>query len=159
MYEILLRNLDICGTAETCTGCSMRSEDKVPECYQRLMMMAAYALRERLKEEEKMIHTDDLLRRLVELMRNTVTNKEAYIGGLNTAMFIAMTLSKGKKEEGVYVVKYPKDMFSVTIYLILAQGIKITEALRECQKSILYALNKKYPKLCKEVNVYAIGLR
>ena len=66
---------------------------------------------------------------------------------------------KGKMEEGVYVVRYPKDTFSVTIYLVLAQGIKITEALRECQKAILYALNKKYPGLCKEVNVYALGLR
>ena len=73
--------------------------------------------------------------------------------------FVSKITKKGKMEEGVYVVRYPKNTFSVSVYLVLAQGIKITEALRECQKSILFALNKKYPKLCREVNVYAIGLR
>ena len=72
---------------------------------------------------------------------------------------VSKITKKGKMEEGVYVVRYPKDTFSVTIYLVLAQGIKITEALRECQKSIKFTLDKKYPKLCREVNVYVLELR
>ena len=113
------------------------------------------------KEENKSnslkIKTEDIIALSAKTAKNcygvvAIANKEE----INLVLQIT---KKGKMEQGVYVVKYPKNTFSVTIYLILAQGIKITEALRECQKSILYALNKKYPKLCREVNVYAIGLR
>lgn len=72
---------------------------------------------------------------------------------------ITKIIKKGKKEEGVFCFKNADGTFSVSIYLLLAQDIKITEALRECQKSIRYAVNKKYPGALKKVNVYAIGLR
>ena len=118
-----------------------------------------------MKSEEKKsnslkIKTEDIIALSAKTAKNcygvvAIANKEE----INVVAKTIKKIMKGKNEVGVYVVKYPKDMFSVTIYLVLAQGIKITEALRECQKSILYALNKKYPKLCKEVNVYAIGLR
>lgn len=72
---------------------------------------------------------------------------------------ISNIIKKGSKEKGVYVIKYVDGTFSVNIYLVLDKDIKITETLRECQKSIRYALNKKYPGLVKKVNVYAIGLR
>ncbi len=109
------------------------------------------------KSNSLKIETEEIIKVASNAARNcygvvAIANKE----DINLVLQIT---KKGKMEQGVYVVKYPKNTFSVTIYLILAQGIKITEALRECQKSILYALNKKYPKLCREVNVYAIGLR
>ena len=72
---------------------------------------------------------------------------------------ISKITKKGKMEEGVFVTKRSDNTFAVSIYLVLAQGIKITEALRECQKAIKYTLNKKYPKMCREVNVYVCGLR
>ena len=115
-----------------------------------------------MKNEEKKsdslrIETEEIIKLVSKIARDcygvvAIANKE----DINV---VAKITKKGKMEQGVYVVKYPRNTFSVTIYLVLAQGIKITEALRECQKSILYALNKKYPKLCREVNVYAIGLR
>ena len=66
---------------------------------------------------------------------------------------------KGKKEEGVKVRKHADGTFSVDINLVLAYSIKITEALRECQKSIKFTLDKKYPKMCREVNVYVLELQ
>ena len=66
---------------------------------------------------------------------------------------------KGKKEEGVHVHKHSDGTFTVDVNLILAFDIKITEALRECQKSIKFTLDKKYPKLCRDVNVYVLELR
>ena len=66
---------------------------------------------------------------------------------------------KGKMEEGIFVSKKGNNTFEVDVYLFMAQSIKITEALRECQKNIRYVLDKKYPKLCKAVNVYVSDLR
>ena len=98
MYEILLNDLDICSTKETCTGCSVEGEDKVPECYQLVMARAAEAIRERLEQEKKMINQEQFLRNLVSLTRNTIANKEAYIDGLNAAMYVAMTTPTAGKE-------------------------------------------------------------
>lgn len=78
---------------------------------------------------------------------------------INLVEKISTIIKKGKKEEGVFVTKYSDNTFSVSVYLVLAQDIKITEALRECQKSIRFTLNKKYPGQCKAVNVYANELR
>ena len=72
---------------------------------------------------------------------------------------ISKITKKGKMEEGVFVTKRSDNTFTVSIYLVLAQDIKITEALRECQKSIKFVLDKKYPHMCREVNVYVTELR
>ena len=113
--------------------------------------------KEEIKSNSLKIKTEDIIALSAKTAKNcygvvAIADKE----DINVVTKIT---KKGKMEEGVYVVRYPRVTFSVTIYLVMARDIKITEALRECQKSILYALNKKYPKLCKEVNVYAIGLR
>lgn len=65
---------------------------------------------------------------------------------------------KGKAEEGILVKKKADNTFTLDVYLVLAQGIKITESLRECRKSIRYRLDKTFPKLCREVNVYALDI-
>ena len=65
---------------------------------------------------------------------------------------------KGKAEEGIFVKRKSDNTFALDVYLVLAQGIKITESLRECRKSIRYRLDKVFPKLCREVNVYALEI-
>lgn len=65
---------------------------------------------------------------------------------------------KGIAEEGVLVSQNSDGTFALDVYLVLAQGIKITEALRQCQKSIKFKLDKLYPKMCREVNVYALDI-
>ena len=63
-------------------------------------------------------------------------------------------VKKGIKEDAIYVKKFPNRTFTVDVYLVLSNEVKITEALVETQKTIMYQLNKKFDKLCTSVNVY-----
>ena len=61
---------------------------------------------------------------------------------------------KGIVADAIYVKKYPNSTFSVDVYLILSDELKITESLAECQKNIMYQLNKTFTNCCIGVNVY-----
>ena len=63
-------------------------------------------------------------------------------------------VKKGIVEDAIYVKKYPNATFSVDVYLILSDELKITESLVECQKNIMYQLNKTFTNCCVGVNVY-----
>ena len=63
-------------------------------------------------------------------------------------------VKKGIIEDAIYVKKFPNRTFSVDVYLALSNEVKITEALVECQKTIMFQLNKKFNKMCVGVNVY-----
>ena len=58
------------------------------------------------------------------------------------------------EDQAIYVKKFANRTFSVDVYLVLSNEVKITEALVECQKTIMYQLNKKFNKSCTSVNVY-----
>ena len=97
---------------------------------------------------------------IVALVSRTARNSYGVIAiASKDEVDLTKITKKGKMEEGVFVTKRSDNTFAVSIYLVLAQEIKITEALRECQKSIKFVLEKKYPKMCREVNVYVIELR
>ena len=81
-----------------------------------------------------------------------IANKKAEMNGKS------QKIKKGKAEEGIFVKKQTNNTFALDVYLVMAQGIKITEALRECRKSIRYRLDKTFPKMCREVNVYALDI-
>ena len=63
-------------------------------------------------------------------------------------------IKKGIVEDAIYVKKFPNRTFTVDVYLAFSSDVKITEALVECQKTIMFMLNKKFSNLCKGVNVY-----
>ena len=63
-------------------------------------------------------------------------------------------IKKGIVEDAIYVKKFANRTFTVDVYLALSNEVKITEALAECQKKIMYQLNKTFSKLCVGVNVY-----
>ena len=58
------------------------------------------------------------------------------------------------EDQAIYVKKFANRTFSVDVYLVLSNEVKITEALVECQKTIMYQLNKKFNKSCTGVNVF-----
>lgn len=58
------------------------------------------------------------------------------------------------EDAAIYVKKSPNRTFTVDVYLVLSNEVKLTEALAECQKTILYQLNKWCGGLCTAVNVY-----
>lgn len=67
----------------------------------------------------------------------------------------SLTLKNQKKVDGVIIKKYQDGTFSLSFYLVVKANVKISEVLLEAQKVVLYQLNKKYPSLIKEVNLYA----
>lgn len=64
-------------------------------------------------------------------------------------------IKKGKKEEAIFVKRGIGNTFSIDVYLILANDVKITETLSSAQEVILYNLNKKFAKACTAVNVFS----
>ena len=62
------------------------------------------------------------------------------------------------EDQAIYVKKFANRTFTVDVYLVLSNEVKITEALVECQKTIMYQLNKKFNKACTGVNVYGESL-
>ena len=47
-------------------------------------------------------------------------------------------IKKGKKEDAIYVKKLPNRTFTVDVYLVLSNEVKITESLVEAQKVIFH---------------------
>ena len=113
------------------------------------------------KQSKKSNRLDKQSKEIIDIVRQTAMNSYGVIAiaTKDEINLISKITKKGKMEEGIFVTKRSDDTFAVSIYLVLAQEIKITEALRECQKSIKFILDKKYPKLCREVNVYVCELR
>lgn len=67
---------------------------------------------------------------------------------------IELAIKKGTIEDAIYVNKKPNRTFTIDVYLVLSNEVKITESLVECQKNIMYILNNKFNKACTGVNVY-----
>ena len=63
-------------------------------------------------------------------------------------------VKKGIVEEAIYVKKNANRTFTVDVYLAFSNEVKITEALAESQKTIMYFLNKQFNKRCVGVNVF-----
>lgn len=61
-------------------------------------------------------------------------------------------------KKGIIVRKYANGLFSVDLYVLLADEVKLTETLSECQKVVRYKLNKNYNNQCRHVNVYAMSV-
>ena len=58
------------------------------------------------------------------------------------------------EDQAIYVRKYANRTFTVDVYLVLSNEVKLTETLVECQKTIMYQLNKQFNKSLTGVNVY-----
>ena len=96
----------------------------------------------------KVVSTDKTLSEIKALVAEAV--KDSY----GVAEIATLLIKKGK-EENIIVKMHSKGTFSVEVHVIMATGVKITESLFECQKIIKYRLDKKFPKLCRSVDIYA----
>ena len=69
-------------------------------------------------------------------------------------------VEKEKASRGIFVRKNAKTgTFDVDLYLVLAGEVKLTETIFECQKVVRYALNRKYNRACRKVNVYVVSIK
>ena len=97
--EGLLKDLDICGKAESCMGCSQdKDQPEKLDCFRVIMEQAADVIRELLEDRKRMIDRNELVKALGVQMRKTLTNNEGYVNGLIAASNIA-ALMPGAGEE------------------------------------------------------------
>lgn len=64
-----------------------------------------------------------------------------------------------KASRGIFVRRVPNNMFDVDLYVILSSEVKLTETIFECQKVVRYALNRKYDRACRKVNVFVVSIK
>lgn len=67
---------------------------------------------------------------------------------------IGEILLKDNFVKGIIVDKV-KDSYNVSLYLIIARNVKITEVLSEVQKKVKYDLEKTFAIKVKRLNVFA----
>jgi len=67
---------------------------------------------------------------------------------------VAQTNNKKGNKEDFIVIDIHKNTFSVEVHINVALGVKVTEIIRSCKKTIVTVLNHKYPKKCTFVDVY-----
>ncbi len=96
----------------------------------------------------KVVSTDNTVSIIKSLIEEAV--KDSY-----GVAEIAKLYTKKGKEENINIKMRSDGTFNVEIHVVMATGVKITESLFECQKIIKYRLDKKLPKLCKSVDIYA----
>ena len=69
-------------------------------------------------------------------------------------------LTKKDAKKGISVLTTSASgAFNVEINLILSRDVKISEAMRECQKVVRYTLNKITNNNCKKVDIFVIGVK
>jgi uncharacterized alkaline shock family protein YloU len=87
---------------------------------------------------------------LYQLIEDTVLNCYGVYG-----VAYETNEKKGNADSGIVIRRFADSKLSVEVYLIVAQDVKITEVLRECQNQLKFTLNLKHPKLFKSINVFA----
>lgn len=98
----------------------------------------------------KAVSTKDIIKNVKALVSDAI--KDSY--GVSEIV----TNGKKGKEESIIVTLHNNQTFDIDAKVVMAPGVKITEALYETQKIVKYRVDKAYPKLCNKVNVYAIGI-
>lgn len=101
--------------------------------------------------ESKVQLTKNNIKEIRDLVVNTI--------GDSYGVDVIVSDSKKKgKEENVIIDVHSNQTFDVDVHVSVAMGVKITEALFECQKLLKYRLDRKFPKLCNKVNIYAVKI-
>ena len=71
---------------------------------------------------------------------------------------IQKLLSKDEYLKGVSISQ-TKTTVSISLNIVVAKGVKVTEILTEVQKKVAYVTGKTFDLKVKKVDVYAVALR
>ena len=71
---------------------------------------------------------------------------------------IQSILGKDEYSKGVFVLQ-TKSSVSISLYVVISYGVKITEVLNEVQKKVRYVVSNTFELKVSKVNVYAVNLR
>lgn len=102
------------------------------------------------------------LEKIAAIVGNTV--EEIYgVTGLSSYRTILdeiQTLLKKKNfRDGVKVIKVSDTNYEVTVFCLLAFGVKVNEVIAEIQEQIKYAVEKKLKISVTKVNVFVRGIK
>ena len=67
-------------------------------------------------------------------------------------------VSKDEYTQGVSIFQSASSV-SISLYLVVSLGVKVTEVLNEVQKKVRYVTSKTFDLKINKVNVYAVSLR
>ena len=81
-----------------------------------------------------------------------IANKGGIIGKIDAI------ISKDDYSKGVSVIQ-TRSSVSISLYLVISTGVKVTEVLSEVQKKVRYVTSKTFELKINKVNVYAVSLR
>ena len=81
-----------------------------------------------------------------------IANKGGIIGKIDAF------ISKDDYSKGVSVIQ-TRSSVSISLYLVISTGVKVTEVLSEVQKKVRYVTSKTFELKINKVNVYAGSLR
>ena len=98
---------------------------------------------------------------IVELIYETATGCYGIVGicDKDIGNKKATPLDASKAKKGILCLRHTtNEEFSVSVYVILASDVKISETIRETQKALRYALNKKTGNKCRKVDIYAMAI-
>ena len=100
------------------------------------------------------------IEQIIEITKKTALNSYGVVALTDEKAVESQSpkTKKGQAEESVIVKRKSDGTFALDVYLVLAQGIKITESLNECRKAIKFQLDKVFPKMCREINIYALDI-
>ena len=99
---------------------------------------------------KKVVSTKDIIKEITALVAESI--KDCYGVSENTKS------AKKGKEESIVIKMHSDKTFDVSAFVCMAPSVKITEALYECQKIIKYRLDRKFPKACNKVNIFAMNI-
>lgn len=115
--------------------------------------------------EKELIKKENKNLNLKEIMNTAYETALQCYGVVGISRFDATVSGKydpvpiEKASRGVFVRKVASGLFDVDLFLILSSEVKLTEAIFECQKVVRYALNRKYTRACRKVNVYVVSIK
>lgn len=81
-----------------------------------------------------------------------IANKGGIIGKIDSM------IAKDDYSQGVSVLQ-TRNSVSISLYLVVSTGVKVTEVLTEVQKKVRYVTSKTFDLNISKVNVYAVSLR
>ena len=102
------------------------------------------------------------LEKIAAIVGNTV--EEVYgVTGLSSYRTILdeiqTLLKKENFRDGVKVIKVSDTNYEVTVFCLLAFGVKVNEVIAELQEQIKYAIEKKLKISVTKINVFVRGIK
>lgn len=111
------------------------------------------------QKEIKNTTKDINIENLAIFVGDIVSSSYGVIGLVNKKSLSILLLKKERYIDGIDIKKLSSGKYVISVHLVLAYGLKITEIIKEVSKKLAYFLKQKYGDNFKEINVYVEDLK